>query len=202
MLISTAQARAELASKKSQFRRHRFTGRSCTFSDMHFILHGRCKEPVTCGGQKREFTWQVQGIGHVVKIVAARSVSWTLPRRWQACVIRRIAFYVAGAGNPHHGSYVLRSKGSFLTGAAFLELELEDALHGQRSISYDLGYLVYLGSHGRTSETCFRNLNPLWGSCVSIAQNAGKVRFSDFQAQPSAEIVRVDHTVCWSSCVF
>ena len=37
---------------------------------MNFILHGRCKESVTGGGQKREFTWQVQGIGPVVKIVA------------------------------------------------------------------------------------------------------------------------------------
>ena len=50
MLISTAQARTELASKKSQFQRHRFTGCSCTFSDMNFILHGRCKESVACGG--------------------------------------------------------------------------------------------------------------------------------------------------------
>ena len=39
-------------------------------SDMNVILHGRCKESVTCGGQKREFTWQVQGIGHIVKFVA------------------------------------------------------------------------------------------------------------------------------------
>ena len=56
MLISTVQARTKLASQKSQFRRHRFTGCSCTFSDMNFMLHGRCKESVTCGGQKREFT--------------------------------------------------------------------------------------------------------------------------------------------------
>ena len=41
-----------------------------------------------------------------------RCISWTLPKRWQARVIRRIAFYVAGAGNPHHGSYILRSQGS------------------------------------------------------------------------------------------
>ena len=41
-----------------------------------------------------------------------RRVLWTLRKRWQACVIRRIAFYVAGAGNSHHGSYVLMSKGS------------------------------------------------------------------------------------------
>ena len=34
-------------------------------------LRGRCKDSVTCGGQKREFTRQVPGIGHVVKIVAS-----------------------------------------------------------------------------------------------------------------------------------
>ena len=70
MLISTAQARTKLPSRFSQFRRRCFTGCSCTFSDMNVILHGRCKEFVTCGGQKRELTWQVQGIGHMVKIVA------------------------------------------------------------------------------------------------------------------------------------
>ena len=37
---------------------------------MNVISHGKCKESVTCGGQKREFTWQVQGIGHIVKFVA------------------------------------------------------------------------------------------------------------------------------------
>ena len=55
-----------------------------------------------------------------------RSISGTLPKRGQACVIRRIAFYVASAGNPHHGSYVLKSKGSIPQRVAFLELELED----------------------------------------------------------------------------
>ena len=70
MLISTAQARTKSVSGISQFRRYRFTGCSCTFSHMNFILHGRCKESGTCGGQKREFTRQVQGIGHVVKIAA------------------------------------------------------------------------------------------------------------------------------------
>ena len=55
---------------------------------MNFILHGRCKESVTCGGQKREFTWQVRGIGHVVKIVAGavfRGRCHTLPKHWQVC---------------------------------------------------------------------------------------------------------------------
>ena len=87
MLISSAQARTKSASRKSQFRRHHFTGCSCTFSDMNFILHGRCKESVTCGGrQKCDFTWQVQGIRYVVKIVAGavfrgrrtESAPWTL----------------------------------------------------------------------------------------------------------------------------
>ena len=78
---------------------------------------------------KRSFTWQVQEIGWLWRIetwvyVAGarnrthcenrgrRSILWTWPKRWQACVIRRIAFYVAGTGNTHHGSYILRSKGS------------------------------------------------------------------------------------------
>ena len=80
-------------------------------------------------GAKRGFTWQVQEIGWFwrmetwVYVAGARnrtrcenrgrrSILWTLPKRWQACVIRRIAFYVTGAGNPHHWCYVLRSKGS------------------------------------------------------------------------------------------
>ena len=71
MLISTAQARTKSAARKSQFRRRRFTGCSCTFLDMNVISHGRCKESVTYGGQKREFMWQAQGIGHIVKIVAS-----------------------------------------------------------------------------------------------------------------------------------
>ena len=41
-----------------------------------------------------------------------RNILWTLAKRWQACVIRRIASYATGAGNPHHGCYVLRRKGS------------------------------------------------------------------------------------------
>ena len=71
-LISTAQARAKFAARKTQFRRRRFTGCSCTLSDMNFILHGRCKEIFSYGGQKREFTGRCKesGIGRVVKIVA------------------------------------------------------------------------------------------------------------------------------------
>ena len=87
MLISTAQARTKFAARKSQFRRRRFTGCSRTFSDMNVISHGRCKESVTYGGQKREFTWQVQGIRHIVKIVAGT----VFPGRCQN-VGRRVSF--------------------------------------------------------------------------------------------------------------
>ena len=38
----------------------------------------RCREYITCGGQKREFTWQVQGIGHFVKIAAGAMFKWTI----------------------------------------------------------------------------------------------------------------------------
>ena len=71
------------------------------------ILRGRCKESDTCENRGR------------------RSILWTLPKRWQACVIRRIAFHVTGAGNPHHGCYVLGRRARFLRRVAFLELELE-----------------------------------------------------------------------------
>ena len=67
------------------------------------------------GGSKQEFTWQVQGIGHFVKVAAGAVF----------CVIRRIAFHMVGAGDSHHGSCVLRSKGSI---PAFLELQLGDAV--------------------------------------------------------------------------
>ena len=68
--ISTAQARTKFAARISRFQRHRFTGCPCTFSDMKSILHGRRKESLTFGGLKREFAWQVQGIGHVSEIMA------------------------------------------------------------------------------------------------------------------------------------
>ena len=71
MLTSAAQARTKLPSRFSQFRRRRFTGCSCTFSDMNFMLHGRCKESVTYGGQNRT---HCENRGR-------RSISWTLPKR-------------------------------------------------------------------------------------------------------------------------
>ena len=39
--------------------------------------------------------------------------------------------------------------------------------------------------------------NPLRRSCVSSARNAGEIAISDFEVQPSAEIVRVHRAKCW-----
>ena len=39
--------------------------------------------------------------------------------------------------------------------------------------------------------------NPLRRSCVSSARNAGEIAISDFEVQPSAEIVLVHRAKCW-----
>ena len=60
------------------------------------VLRDRRRGSDGFGGSKCEFTWQVQGVGHFVKVVApCFVVAKTLG----------IALYVAGAGRSHHGSY-------------------------------------------------------------------------------------------------
>ena len=73
------------------------------------VLRDRCRRSDGFGGSKHELTWQNRTL---FENRGRHNIFWTLPKLWQACVIRRIAFYVAGAGNPDHGCYVLRSKGS------------------------------------------------------------------------------------------
>ena len=224
MLISTAQARTKSAARKSQFRRRRFTGCSCTFLDMNVI------------------SWQVQGIRHLwrsetwVYVAGARnrthcencgrrSISWTLPKRWQARVIRRIAFYVAGARNPHHGSYILRSKGSIperggifgtwawgtfcVASAAFRMTSAHDFVAGAVLLKHGFEMWTLCGDRAcrvRGMQVKFRFLiskcNPLRTSCVSSARNAGEIAISDFAVQPSAEIVRVECAECRWNCDF
>ena len=101
-----------------------FASTVCGSAGFWVVLPGVCVRLEA----KRGFTWQVQEIGWFWRVetwfyVAGvrnrtlcenrgrRSIWWRLPKRWQACVIRRIVFYVTSAGNPHHGCYVLRSKG-------------------------------------------------------------------------------------------
>ena len=90
------------------------------------VLRDRRKRSDGFGGSKREFTWQVQGIGHFVKIVAGavfcgrcqnvgRRVSFQgLRFTWQAQGIRTMDAMFWGR------------RARFLRRVAFLELELED----------------------------------------------------------------------------
>ena len=158
--------------------KHRFTGCSC-------ILHGRCKESVACGGQKREFTWHAGARNRACfEIRGRRSIVWTVPKRWQACVIQRIAFSVTGAGNLHHR---LPDKicifGTWAWGCLAFAWPVQHFVWPRLMISWH-------------SEAWFRNVNPLRRSRVSSARNAGEVAISDLEVQPSAEIVRVDRTEC------
>ena len=43
---------------------------SVHFLKQNVVLRDRCRRSDGFGGSKRDFTWQVQGIGHFVKIVA------------------------------------------------------------------------------------------------------------------------------------
>ena len=74
--LSTAQARTEfrLHRQCAVDRRSRDFGSfyrvSVHFLEQNVVLRDRCRRSDGFGGSKREFTWQVQGIGHFVKIVA------------------------------------------------------------------------------------------------------------------------------------
>ena len=193
-------------------------------------------------GHERHFAWQVQGICHMwrsetwVYVAGARnrthcenrgrrSISWTLPKRWQACVIRRIVFYVAGAGKPHHGSYILRSKGSIpercctfgtwawgcfcVACAAFRMTSAHDFVAGTVLLKHGFETWTLCGDRacrvrGMQVKLCFliSKCNPLRRSCVSSARNAGEIAFFGFEVQPSAEIVRVKCAECRWNCDF
>ena len=125
--LSTAQARTEFRLRR-QYRAEwlprdfgSFYRVSVQVLRQNVVLRDRCRRSDGFGGSKRELTWQNRTL---CENRGRRSILWTLPKLWQACVIRRIAFYVAGAGNPDHGCYVRRAR--FLRRVAFLELELED----------------------------------------------------------------------------
>ena len=58
-------------------------------------------------------------------------------------------------------------------------------LYGQCNVLYN--FESRFRGRCSISEICFRNINPLRRSCVVMAQNAGKVVFSDIYH--SAEVV-------------
>ena len=130
--LSTAQARTEFRLRRqcAVDRRSRDFGSfyrvSVHFLEQNVVLRDRCRRSDGFGGWKREFTWQVQGIGHFVKIVAGavfcgrcqnvgRRVSFEgLRFTWQAQGIRTMDAMFWGR------------RARFLRRVAFLELELED----------------------------------------------------------------------------
>ena len=76
LLVSTAQARTEFRLRR-QYRTDpwprdfgSFYRVSVHFLKQNVVLRDRCRRSDGFGGSKREFTWQAQGIGHFVKIVA------------------------------------------------------------------------------------------------------------------------------------
>ena len=132
LLVSTAQARTEFRLRR-QCRTDwwardfgSFYRVSVHFLKQNVVLRDRCRRSDGFGGSKREFTWQVQGIGHFVKIVAGaifcgrcqnvgRRVSFEgLRFTWQAQGIRTMDAMFWGR------------RARFLRRVAFLELELED----------------------------------------------------------------------------
>ena len=85
-------------------------------------LHVYTREYITFGGLTS--VWQAGARDQTLCENRGRgSALRMLPKRWQAWVLRRIAFYVAGAVNLHYGWNVLRLKGSiaewYMASAAF-----------------------------------------------------------------------------------
>ena len=82
------------------------------FLKQNVVLRDRRRKLDGFGGSKSEFTWVQESdtLRKYVKFVASAVFCGCCQNVGKACVIRRIAFYMAGAGNPH-GCYVLRSKG-------------------------------------------------------------------------------------------
>ena len=78
--LSTAQARTEFRLRR-QCRTEwlprdfgSFYRVPVHFLKQNVVLRDRCRRSDGFGGSKRDFTWQVQGIGHFVKIVAGAVV--------------------------------------------------------------------------------------------------------------------------------
>ena len=182
MLISTAPARTEFAARKSQFRRHCFTGCRCVF---RYELH---------------FAWPVQGIRHMWRSV--RNLSLRGRCGHFVKIVAGAVFCAKTAGVRHSRDCVLtwQAPGIHTMDPMFWRFGtwawLRMILRRQCSISYDLG--SWFRGRCSTSEVWFRKTNPLRRSWASSARNAGKVAFSDFEAQPFAEIARDAGNVTFS----
>ena len=97
-------------------------------SEMYVLWHGTCKLSVACGGQKREFTWQVHGIGHVVKTVASAVFHGRCQKVGRGVSFEGFCYTFRAQGIRIVGLMLLSRRTHFLRGVAFLKLELGDVL--------------------------------------------------------------------------
>ena len=92
MCISIAEARRNRVSRRSLFRRYRFTSAPCSFFEPMCISCARHGTSGTCWGLKRRFA--LTGAGHCALFhpCGRRGPLRTLLKRWQAWVTIRGAF--------------------------------------------------------------------------------------------------------------
>ena len=141
------------------------------------IWHGRCQGSDTC-----QRLWQPQCF-------------MDSPHRWHARVVGKIVFHVVRAIHPHHGCYVLKSKGLIFRRVTFLKLDFGDGFAW--NISCDTR--SYFSGKRNTCETCFRKVSLLRRLRASSARNAGKFAFSDSPLPPSLGIRSRMWIVSWNS---
>ena len=130
--LSTAQARTEfrLHRQCAVDRRSRDFGSfyrvSVHFLEQNVVLRDRRRRSDGFGRSKRDFTWQVQGIGHFVKIVAGAVFCGRCENVGRRVSFEGLRFTWRAQGIRTMDAMFWGRKARFLRRVAFLELELED----------------------------------------------------------------------------
>ena len=96
------------------------------FLKQNVVLRDRCRRSDGFGGSKRDFTWQVQGIGHFVKIVAGAVVCGRCQNVGRRVSFEGLRFTWQAQGIRTMDAMFWGRKARFLRRVAFLELQLED----------------------------------------------------------------------------
>ena len=130
--LSTAQARTEFRLRR-QCRTEwlpqdfgSFYRVPVHFLKQNVVLRDRCRRSDGFGGSKRDFTWQVQGIGHFVKIVAGAVVCGRCQNVGRRVSFEGLRFTWQAQGIRTMDAMFWGRRARFLRRVAFLELELED----------------------------------------------------------------------------
>ena len=128
---------------------------ACALFDAKRCFRDRCRRSDGFGGPKREFTWQVQGIGHVVKIVAGAMFCGRCQNVGKRVAFEGLRFTWQAQGIHAMDAMFWSRRARFLRSCQlrFWNVNLRVLLRGQCSISYDLGSW-FRGRRG-TFETCF-----------------------------------------------